>query len=131
MIGTLYFDGGGQAPGPICGAVVIERPGQETFESSFVLPEGTNNVAEYMALRHGLTIAVAMGITDLKVYGDSKLIVEQVNGRWKCKHEVLRPLLADCQRQLAQLRTWSLEHVRREHNKRADKIGRERMATHG
>jgi ribonuclease HI len=124
MRAVLHFDGGGQAPGPISVAVVLEREGREPVEWSCRFDEGTNNVAEYQALRHGLALARALGVTDIEAFGDSKLVVEQVNGRWKCKQQGLRPLLAACQFHLDHFASWELSHVRREDNAHADRIAR-------
>ena len=56
--------------------------------------ETTNNVAEYRALIAGLEAAAATPARAVKVRGDSKLVIEQVAGRWKVKQEHLRPLRA-------------------------------------
>ncbi len=48
--------------------------------------KSTNNVAEYHGLLRGLEAAVEMGADDVDFYMDSKLVVEQMNGRWKIKH---------------------------------------------
>jgi ribonuclease HI len=125
MNAKLRFDGGGQAPGPISGGVVIERDGHEPVESSFALPTGTHNVAEYMALEHGLDVASELGITSLSIFGDSLLIVQQVQGEWKCKQTHLRPLLAAVQERLAGFESWTIQHVRRELNKDADRVASE------
>ena len=54
--------------------------------------ETTNNVAEYRALIAGLEAAAATPARAVKVRGDSKLVIEQVAGRWKVKQAHLRPL---------------------------------------
>jgi ribonuclease HI len=52
----------------------------------------TNNVAEYRGLIAGLEEAVKLGATDVDVFMDSKLVVEQMSGRWKVKHPDMAPL---------------------------------------
>jgi ribonuclease HI len=122
MFGTLHFDGGGQAPGPISGGTVIERPGYDDDEDSFKITEGTHNQGEYHALNHGLTRALQLGVTHLTAYGDSKLVVEQVGGRFRCKNAGLEPLLATAHGLLSRFESCELTHIPREENARADAL---------
>jgi ribonuclease HI len=48
-----------------------------------------NNGAEYEALIHGLRIAVSFGIKCLQAFGDSKVIIEQVNKEWDCVKDTM------------------------------------------
>ena len=92
------------------------------------LGEGTHNTAEYQALILGLTTAYANGVTEVQVFGDSMLVVEQVNGRWKVNDDRLRGLCADARAWLARFDSWAVTHVRREDNTHADQLGREAAA---
>lgn len=120
---TLNFDGGGQAPGPISGGVVLELDWiEDPVEGTFSAPEGTHNEAEYRALILGLGIARGYGVTHLTIYGDSRLIVEQVNGLSRVLKVNLLPLHALAMDNLSAFEEWKLTHVRRKENKRADKL---------
>lgn len=82
----------------------------------------TNNVAEYLALVEGLTAAGEWKPDRLEVFLDSKLVVEQVSGRYRVKNAALAPLHARAQRLLAGFREVSVQHVAREKNKGADAL---------
>lgn len=99
----LEADGGSRGnPGPAgYGAVVFDasrsRVLAERFES---IGTATNNVAEYRGLIAGLDAAAELGASSVSVRMDSKLVVEQMSGRWKVKHADMIPL-AERARQLA------------------------------
>ena len=84
--------------------------------------ETTNNVAEYRALIAGLEAAAATPSRAVKVRGDSKLVIEQVAGRWKVKQPHLRPLVDRVRELLAGYDDVDLAHVRREFNTDADAL---------
>jgi ribonuclease HI len=79
---TINFDGSLQLQGAGAGILVTSAKG-ESFK--YVLQMhflASNNVAEYEALLHGLRIATTLGIHQLKVLGDSLLVVNQANKEW-------------------------------------------------
>ena len=80
----------------------------------------TNNYAEYMGVILALEKALALGAREVELVLDSKLIVEQLSGRWKVKHPGIRPLAARAMELLRQFDRWSLRHERRENNVQAD-----------
>src|SRR5256885_16294042 len=95
---VVEADGGSRGnPGPAgYGAVVRDAAtGEVLAEVSDSLGRATNNVAEYSGLIAGLKAAagVARG-ADVEVRMDSKLVVEQMSGRWQIKHPAMRPLAA-------------------------------------
>ena len=55
----------------------------------------TNNVAEYVGVVRALALALELGATEVDLLLDSKLIVEQVNGRWRVKDVKIAPLYAE------------------------------------
>jgi len=81
----------------------------------------TNNVAEYTAVVRAIGLALELGARRLELLLDSKLIVEQLAGRWRVKDLKLRPLWAEA---LQGLRTlpegWVAAHVPRAQNSQAD-----------
>jgi ribonuclease HI len=81
----------------------------------------TNNVAEYTAVVRAIALGQELGARRLELLLDSKLIVEQLAGRWRVKDAKLRPLWAEA---LQRLRTlpggWVAAHVPRAQNTLAD-----------
>jgi len=89
------------------------------------LGETTNNVAEYTAVREGLRRAAELGATDVHLRSDSKLLIEQLEGRYKVKAAHLRTLHAEVLAEMARFRHVRLEHVPRERNRDADRLANE------
>ncbi len=79
-------------------------------------------MAEYRALLLGIDLAKQLGAEEVEFVGDSKLIVEQVKGNWKVKQEHLRPLHTKARDALRELPKWSIRHVKRDDNERADEL---------
>ncbi|ANP54712.1 putative phosphoglycerate mutase [Streptomyces griseochromogenes] len=123
-------DGGSRGnPGPAgYGAVVIDAATGETLaEAAEYIGVATNNVAEYRGLLAGLRAAHALDPTArIHVRMDSKLVIEQMSGRWKIKHPAMKPLAAEAGRVLpAEQITY--EWIPREQNKHADRLANEAM----
>lgn len=91
-------------------------------ERSEAIGEATNNVAEYRALLLGIELAKELDADEVEFVGDSMLIVEQVGGNWKVKQEHLRPLHTKAKDALRDLERWSIRHVKRDDNARADEL---------
>ncbi len=87
----------------------------------------TNNVAEYKALLLGIEMAGALGAKELDLVGDSELIVKQVKGEYKVKDTTMRELHAEVKKALRGFDSWSIRHVRREHNAEADRLVNEAL----
>ncbi|MFE3247335.1 bifunctional RNase H/acid phosphatase [Streptomyces sp. NPDC059209] len=127
---VVEADGGSRGnPGPAgYGAVVIDGSTGETLaEAAEYIGVATNNVAEYKGLIAGLKAAKALDPgADVHVRMDSKLVVEQMSGRWKIKHPDMKPLAAEAGRILptGQVR---YEWIPREKNKHADRLANEAM----
>jgi ribonuclease HI len=115
------FDGASRGnPGEAgAGALLADPSGRVVWEVHRHLGRRTNNEAEYAALLLLLEEAVRLGLEELEVRGDSRLVVEQVNGRWKISALHLRPLAARA-RELLAGRKVRLYWVPRERNRRAD-----------
>ncbi len=81
----------------------------------------TNNVAEYTAVVRAVALGIELGAKRLELLLDSKLIVEQISGRWRVKDAKLRVLWAEVLRQLRTLPDgWTAAHVPRAQNSLAD-----------
>jgi ribonuclease HI len=120
----VNVDGGSRGnPGPAAVAAVVTDPsGEELTERAETIGEATNNVAEYRALLLGIGLARELGADEAEFVADSKLIVEQVKGNWKVKQDHLRPLHTAARDALRDLPSWSIRHVRRGDNERADAL---------
>jgi ribonuclease HI len=79
-------------------------------------------VAEYRALLLGIDLAKQLGADEAEFAADSKLIVEQVRGNWKIKQQHLQELRAEVIEALKDVGEWSIRHVRRGENERADQL---------
>ncbi|MEU0602676.1 bifunctional RNase H/acid phosphatase [Streptomyces sp. NPDC006393] len=127
---VVEADGGSRGnPGPAgYGAVVRDAAtGQVLSEAAEYLGVVTNNVAEYRGLLAGLRAARALDpAATVHVRMDSKLVVEQMTGRWKIKHPDLKPLAAQAARVLPPERV-TYEWIPRERNKHADRLANEAM----
>src|SRR5258705_3601038 len=93
---TLRCDGGARGnPGPgALGYALFDPAGREVEARGEYLGAVTNNVAEYRALIAGLEAAAAQGASMLSVLMDSELVVRQMKGEYRVKHEGLKPLHA-------------------------------------
>ena len=123
-------DGGSRGnPGPAgYGAVVRDAAtGAVLTERKGTIGVDTNNVAEYRGLLAGLQAAAELGATSVIVRMDSKLVVEQLSGRWQVKHERLRPLAREAAALRKSFADVSFEWVPREQNRNADRLANEAM----
>jgi len=120
----LFTDGASRGnPGEAgAGAVLLGHDGGELAARAVYLGTCTNNVAEYKALLIGLDEALRLGCADLEIALDSELIVRQIQGRYKVKNETLLVLFQQVRERLARLGKWSVIHVPRAQNARADQL---------
>ncbi|WP_328313211.1 bifunctional RNase H/acid phosphatase [Streptomyces sp. NBC_00442] len=127
---VVEADGGSRGnPGPAgYGAVVLDPTTGETLaEAAEFIGVATNNVAEYKGLIAGLRAARELDpAARVRVRMDSKLVVEQMSGRWKIKHPDMKPLAAEAGRILPPSQV-TYEWIPRERNKHADRLANEAM----
>lgn len=127
----IYADGGSRGNPGIAGSgtVVYAADGTTVLrEIVYVVgKKASNNVAEYHGLLRGLEAAVELGADDVDFYMDSRLVVEQMNGRWKIKHPDMKQLGLQAQKLMQQLGAVHLSWVRRSDNKVADALSNEAM----
>jgi hypothetical protein len=81
-IWKMYFDGSLRLQGAGAGILFIAPGGEQLKYALQLLFPASNNAAEYEALVHGLSIVVSLGIKRLMVYGDSLVVISQVNKDW-------------------------------------------------
>lgn len=126
-------DGGSRGnPGPAAGGAVVRDAdtGELLAECAEYIGTATNNVAEYRGLIVGLRAAHQIDSeAQVEVRMDSRLVVEQVSGRWKIKHENLRPLALEARSVFPGLRGVRLTWVPREANKDADRMVNQALDT--
>jgi ribonuclease HI len=119
-------------PGPASAGAVLIALGRADARDPLVDPDATiseylgvqtNNVAEYTAVVRAVGLGLELGARRLELLLDSKLIVEQLAGRWRVKDAKLRLLWAEALRQLRMLpEGWVAAHVPRAQNSLADAL---------
>lgn len=122
---TLYFDGCSKGnPGRAgAGAVIYDASNNEVFaESVFAGYSATNNEAEYTGLILGLNTALKQGITELRVCGDSQLVIRQMQGNYRVNSAKLAPLHQCAITLASKFAKIEYEHVYRDSNARADAL---------
>lgn len=129
---VVEADGGARGnPGPAGWGVVVREAatGEVLLELAEPIGHATNNAAEYGGLIAGLRAAADLGGGSVEVRMDSKLVVEQMAGRWRIRNPGLRPLAAqaaDLARRFDSVRwTW----VPRSENTHADRLANQAMDT--
>jgi len=131
---TLYFDGASRSnPGPASyGGVIYDENKNEIATYKKYIGKHTNNVAEYLGCFHGVQACIQEGIKNVTIYGDSKLVIEQVSGRWKVKSDNIRPIYNEIKKVLdtTPFETIEFKHVKRHKNKRADQLANQALDEH-
>lgn len=117
------FDGGSRGnPGPSgAGAVLYDSSGTVIWRGSRALGHGTNNEAEYKAATMAILEAARRGIKDIELCGDSRLIIQQLSGKWKIKEPRLRALAREFW-EIADTMTVTYRWIPREENSEADNL---------
>jgi len=122
----VYTDGASRGnPGPAAtGWVVLDEQGRLVGEGGNAIGEHTNNEAEYLAVRDAAAwIERELGRElQLEFRSDSELIVKQLRGEWKTKDPELKQLAMEVMNLLMYFASFSLKHVPRRENQRADAL---------
>ena len=125
----IEADGGSRGnPGPAAYGAVLKDAvtGEVLAEDGTTIGVATNNVAEYSGLIAGLRMAAELAPdAEIEVRMDSKLVVEQMSGRWKIKHPDMRPLATEA-KDLAPPGT-TYTWVPRAENAHADRLANEAL----
>jgi ribonuclease HI len=121
---VLFFDGCSKNnPGPSGAGAVLYHNGIEIWSTAvFVGHKETNNVAEYTGMIVGIKRAVEMGIRRLVVKGDSNLVVQQMNGKFRVNADHIKPLYATAKNIIRNFDSIQFVHVYRHLNQRADEL---------
>jgi ribonuclease HI len=120
----MFFDGGAVPnPGECAGAFVIyDSDGNQVACGGKYISYGTNNEGEYNGLLLGLETCLEMGISNVHIRGDSKLVVEQVSNRWKVNKPNLQALHQRAVELFCKVGNVEIVHVLRNENKVADQL---------
>jgi phosphoribosylglycinamide formyltransferase-1 len=121
---TVQVDGGSRGnPGPAAAAFIItDKNKNQLVAKALYLGKTTNNVAEYTALVKALEAASQIDAEQITILSDSELLVKQINGQYKVKSQQIIPLFRQASDMLANFQKYSLRHVSREKNKKADRL---------
>ena len=117
-------DGGSRGnPGEAaCAAVVYNAKGEELLTRAKRLGKATNNEAEYQGVLLALEMCKELGAASVKLRIDSELVERQIKGTYKVKKKELKPYHATALLLSRRFEAFSVEHVRREQNARADAL---------
>jgi hypothetical protein len=93
---ALFFDGSSCGKGGVVGILLISPRG-EMFEFSIpIQPTVTNNQAEYEALLRGLQYLKEAKAISVEIFGDSELVIKQLNGQYECRNDIPRNYYEEC-----------------------------------
>lgn len=119
---TLFFDGSICGVGCGIGVILISPRGARY---QFLLPipdESTNNQAEYEAVLKGIKLLREINADAVEIFGDSMLVVNQLNGVYGCSNEILKGYMEECLELLEEFKLVIVEHIPRMHNGEANKL---------
>jgi ribonuclease HI len=93
------------------------------FEFSIpIQPTVTNNQAEYEALLIGLQYLKEAKAISVEIFGDSELVIKQLNGQYECRNDILRNYYEECKEILKSFQLVILQHIPRENNGEANRL---------
>ena len=101
---------------------ITDEDGEVVAEIAEGIGVATNNVAEYTAAIRGLERARELGATRVLLRSDSRLLIEQLAGRWRVKNPALQRLHHEARSLIKEYEEVRFEHVRRERNVEADAL---------
>jgi ribonuclease HI len=111
-----FFDGSSCGKGGGVG-ILLTSPRGEMFEFAIpIQPTVTKNQAEYEALLRGLQYLREAGAVSVEIYGDSELVIKQLNDQYECRSDILRNYYEECREILKNFQLVILQHIPREHN---------------
>lgn len=129
---SLSFDGGAKGnPGPAGYGYVLEKERHIPLKGHGYMPYATNNEAEYKGLINGMMFAREEGVTHLRVYGDSLLVINQMKGLWKVKADNIKELNKEARALVKDFQHVSFEHIPRELNSEADALYNKELRLRG
>ncbi|XP_042505572.1 uncharacterized protein LOC122082159 [Macadamia integrifolia] len=121
-IWQMFFDGAANHKGCGAGVLLITLEGLNMPMAYRLDFECTNNMAEYEACLMGLKAAISIGVKRLEVYGDSSIVICQVQGKWKTKEEKLKPYQGCVESLMKQFTEINFDYFQRDNNRFADAL---------
>jgi ribonuclease HI len=95
----------------------------EMFEFAIpIQPTVTNNQTEYEALLRGLQYLRDAKAISVEIFGDSELVIKQLNGQYECRNDILRNYYEECKEILKSFQLVILQHIPRENNGEANRL---------
>ena len=120
----MYFDGSLKLGGAGAGVFFISLDRKQLKYVLQILWPATNNEAEYEALLHGLWVVVSLGIKRLLVYGDSSVVINQVDKDWYCTEETMDAYYTKVRKLEKHFQGLEILHVMRDLNIAADALAK-------
>jgi ribonuclease HI len=120
----MYFDGALNLEGAGTGVLLISPQGEQLKYVLQIHYKASNNGAEYEALIHGLHIAVSLDIKRLLAFGDSKVVIEQVNKEWDCVKDTMDAYCTEICKLEGHFEGIEFQHVPRNNNLAADVLSK-------
>jgi ribonuclease HI len=120
----MYFDGSLKLQGAGAGILFIAPGGEQLKYALQLLFLASNNAAEYEALIHGLNIATSLGIKRLMVYGDSLVVISQINKDWDCSTDSMSKYCTAVRRLEDKFEGLEFHHMERDRNAAADTLSK-------
>ena len=108
----IYFDGGCRPNPGLMSVGIVADDGYEFYETR---GQGTNNLAEWLAIIEAAAHGAKMAAEQLTLCGDSSLVINQAAGNWKIKRPEFRPLYVQLQKIIPDMDV-QFQHVRRAKN---------------
>ena len=122
---VVHIDGGSRGnPGPAAAGVVIAAADDGTVlhEAGIFLGRATSNAAEFNGLIAALTAAGRLGATHVAVRSDSELLVRQMEGIYRVRSLILKPLHEQAGTLSGQFDQCTFTHIPRQQNTHADRL---------
>jgi ribonuclease HI len=121
---VMYFDGSLKLEGAGAGVLLISPTGEQLKYVLQIFWKVSNNEAEYEALLHGLRLAASLGIKRLLVYGDSAVVINQVNKSWDRNKENMDAYCLEVRKLENKFYDLEFHHVIRDNNVAADVLSK-------
>ncbi|XP_043705314.1 uncharacterized protein Mb2253c-like [Telopea speciosissima] len=118
----LYFDGVANQKEYGAGVLLVTPDGSHLPMSFRLEFSCTNNIAEYKACAIGLEMALSKGAERIKVFGDSSVVICQTQGKWKTRHDELKPYQEYLEQMIRCFKKISFEYLPKDNNRFVDAL---------
>ena len=121
----VFIDGASDSENNGGIGIILKSDGKEVENISRSVGKKTNNEAEYLAMIAGLELALNNNFNDIKIYSDSELLVNQINGKYKVKAKNLMPLFNQVIDVLDEFKKYEITWIPRDKNSSADDLAKQ------